>query len=236
MRGPSRARCTLVLLPGMDGTGDLFVPLIAALDPSLTPEIVRYPDVPLDYAGHVAVARERLPNDAPYVLLGESFSGPVAITLAASAPPRLLGVVLCASFVRRPRIALQVLRPLVGFVHPRMVPAPIAELALMGRYATPELRRAHSDCLRTVSRRTLSARLEAVADVDVTETLAGLRLPLLYLRGREDRVVPASAMRLFMRHAPSARVLDIEGPHFLLQTKPRESAAALLEFVRAIGG
>src|SRR5262245_49457412 len=61
-RDTGQMSCTLVLLPGMDGTGELFAPLIAALDQSLTPLVVRYPDEALDYARHAAVARERLPS------------------------------------------------------------------------------------------------------------------------------------------------------------------------------
>ena len=64
---------TLVLLPGMDGTGDLFAPLVAALGPHMRTIIVRYPDEPLDYASHEEIARAALPLGHPFILLGESF-------------------------------------------------------------------------------------------------------------------------------------------------------------------
>jgi pimeloyl-ACP methyl ester carboxylesterase len=77
---------TLVLLPGMDGTGDLFAPLVAALGPHMRTVIVRYPDEPLDYASDEEIARAALPIGHPFILLGESFSGPIAVSIAASAP------------------------------------------------------------------------------------------------------------------------------------------------------
>ena len=78
---------SLVLLPGLNGTGDLFAPLLAKLPDSLSATVVRYPAAePLDYLGHEAIARAALPTDRPFVLLGESFSGPIAIRIAASAP------------------------------------------------------------------------------------------------------------------------------------------------------
>lgn len=61
--GAGRTPCVLVLLPGMDGTGELFAPLIEALRPDVTAVVVRYPDLPLDYAAHTAFALERLPRD-----------------------------------------------------------------------------------------------------------------------------------------------------------------------------
>jgi hypothetical protein len=41
----------LLLLPGMDGTGRLFGPLLRALQPTLSPVVVAYPvDQPYGYA------------------------------------------------------------------------------------------------------------------------------------------------------------------------------------------
>jgi hypothetical protein len=37
------SRTTLVLLPGLDGTGDLFAPVVDALGPNVPTQIVRYP-------------------------------------------------------------------------------------------------------------------------------------------------------------------------------------------------
>ncbi|MGH3626194.1 MAG: hypothetical protein ACRDRL_01935, partial [Sciscionella sp.] len=70
----------------MDGTGDLFAPLIDALGDNIPCSVVRYPDESLDYAGHEAIARAALPANGPYVILGESFSGPIAVSIAASEP------------------------------------------------------------------------------------------------------------------------------------------------------
>jgi pimeloyl-ACP methyl ester carboxylesterase len=107
---------TVVILPGMDGTGIELTDFVAALAPELEAIVVTYPnDRPMDYAGHEAVARTSLPIDRPFVLLGESYSGPIAISIAASAPRGLIGLVLCCSFARNPHPALSWLRRLVPF-------------------------------------------------------------------------------------------------------------------------
>jgi pimeloyl-ACP methyl ester carboxylesterase len=223
--------CALVLLPGMDGTGELFAPLIEALHGDVQTIIVRYPDRPLDYVEHTEFARERLPQDRPYVVLGESFSGPVAVALAASAPAGMSGYVLGASFVRTPRTVLRVLRPLLGVLPARGVPSAIAAHFLMGRFATESLRRAHVTTLRSVSSRALTARLQAIAAIDVRDDLSRVRMPGLYLRATEDRLVPRAASIEFQRLAPDGRVVDIEGPHFLLQINPGAAARALRSFL-----
>lgn len=223
---------TLVLMPGMDGTGDLFAPLLSALGSSVETVVVKYPDVPANYAAHEAFARVQLPRDRPYVLLGESFSGPIAISIAATAPDFLVGCILCASFATCPRSFLSLLRPLLPWLPAQRLPNALAERFLMGRFATRELRKAHVKAMRRVSPKALAARLQAIASVDVADKLARVRIPCLYMRATEDRLVPAAAGVEFMRRAPRAQIVEIKGPHFLLQASASQSAREIQAFMR----
>ena len=93
----------LVLLPGMDGTGELFADFLTALPSWIVPEVIRYPtDRNLSYAQLQAELRPVLSRSGPFVLLAESFSSPLAVRLAADAPSGLRGLVLCAGFVCPP--------------------------------------------------------------------------------------------------------------------------------------
>jgi pimeloyl-[acyl-carrier protein] methyl ester esterase len=221
----------LVLLPGMDGTGELFAPLIECLPARIEPIVVHYPDRPANYSDHEKVARLELPRDRPFVILGESFSGPVAVSIAAAAPPHLLGMILCVSFLTRPNPLLRLFRPLTPIASPKLVPRFLAHHTLVGRYATPELKAAHARALSHVSSPTLTARLRAMADVDVREKMRRVAVPSLYLRATVDRMVAARFGDEFIAHAPDGRVHDVDAPHFLLQTRPEESARLIGEFV-----
>ena len=220
----------VVLLPGMDGTGELFAPLLEHLDPDIEATVVRYPDRRASYAEHEAVARHELPKDRPFLILGESFSGPVAVSIAANPPPNLRGLILCASFLTCPNAWLRRLRPLTPFATPKLVPDFIAHHSLLGRFATPALRAAHAAALRHVSSATLTARLRAIADIDVREKLERVEVPSLYLRAAHDRVVAARYGDEFLRHARSGRLVEIDGPHFLLQTQPEKCARQIAGF------
>ncbi len=224
----------IILLPGMDGTGELFGPLLDSMPANPSVIVVRYPDCPANYAGHEAVARAELPKDAPFVLLGESFSGPVAVSIAAAAPPNLRGVILSASFLTSPHPLLRPLRALTPFVSPKLVPDVIAHRTLLGRFATPALRAAHRRALGHVSSATLTARLRAMADVDVRDAMKSVRRPALYLRGTEDRVVGARFGDEVLAHARHGTLVDIEGPHLLLQANPRDSARRIATFIATL--
>jgi hypothetical protein len=56
----------LVLLPGLDGTGDLFGPLLAALDADVRPLVIRYRTAPLTRS---ARGSPIVDIDAPHMLL-----------------------------------------------------------------------------------------------------------------------------------------------------------------------
>ena len=74
----------LLLTPGLEGTGELLAPLVRALGDAIETKVLRYPaDAPLSYAELLPRVRAELLQDEPFVLLGESFSGPLAIMLAA---------------------------------------------------------------------------------------------------------------------------------------------------------
>ena len=76
----------------MEGTGQLFAPLLEEIAPTVRVQVVRYPvNFTGGYRQLTDLARQSLPLTGDYVLLGESFSGPIAIALALAAElsPRL---------------------------------------------------------------------------------------------------------------------------------------------------
>lgn len=185
---------TIVLLPGMDGTGSLFEPLIAALGTAFSVTVVRYPEQQIiDYDGLEAIARGALPTTGDFILLGESFSGPIAVSLAASRPPGLVGLVLSCSFVCNPRPALAPALSVARHLPVRLMPAVMLSYLLLGRYATPSLRAAVACSVAKVADAVLKRRLIDVVSVDVSAKLRSLQIPLLYLQATDDRLVPASA-------------------------------------------
>ncbi len=90
MKGLSRKKflpSRQVLLPGFDGIGWLFEPLVGVLPSYLKPLVIAYPvDKSLGYIELLLHARGKIPTEEPFVLLAESFSGALAVRLAATNP------------------------------------------------------------------------------------------------------------------------------------------------------
>jgi pimeloyl-ACP methyl ester carboxylesterase len=231
----------LVLLPGMDGTGELFEPLAQAMGRQHDAiDVVRYPGTePLGYDELERLVRARLPGGQPFVLLGESFSGPLAISIAATPPPGLRGLILCCSFARSPKPGLALLRGgllelSMMFMHSGLMRGPMRRM-LLGRFATPRLCGLLQGSLRQVSTAVMTRRMREVQRVNVVDRLAQVRVPVMYLQAIEDRIVPGRAARTIQRALSGLRIVRLEGPHGLLQAAPVAAAQAIENFCRELG-
>lgn len=93
----------LILLPGMDGTGELFQPFIRYLDEAVSVEVICYPrGKELAYAEVASHVRTMQPRTEPITLIAESFSGPIALRLMRHPSLNIQTLVLICSFASYP--------------------------------------------------------------------------------------------------------------------------------------
>lgn len=226
----------LVLLPGLDGTGLLFEPLYVELPSAIATEVISYPTHQVaSYDELVELVRPKLPAGEPYILLAESFGGPLAIKLAAERPIGLRGLILCGSFVTCPHRFVP--RWAARLVFPAMFyPAPMMARfrALVGNYSTLKLSSLINQSLRSVAPAVLASRLKEVIRVDVTLELQRCEVPMLYLQGTQDYVVPASNLSRIQQLQPEVQSVRIKAPHMILQTQPVIAAEAISRFASQI--
>lgn len=221
----------IVLLPGLDGTGDLFDRLVPQLQPSLEVKVVRYPqDASLGYGGYTEIVRREVGSGQVF-LLGESFSGPVAVRVASQLRKQVRGVVLAATFVKNPWPRWLIRR--AARVDPQTTPPHIRNAILMGQYGDAELEAKVDEIVRTLPRAVRTARLRAIADVDVRSEFQKLSCPVLVLHGRSDWLVRKSLIQSAVCDKGRARMIIIPGAHMLLQTRAAEAAAEIIHFVRS---
>ena len=222
---------TTLLLPGMHGTSRLFDRLLRVLPDGLTPRVISYPtDEVLGY--DELLERIEIPNE-PFAIVAESYSGPIAIRLAARGPANLRGLVLVASFARSPRPMIP--RWATGFVWPWLFNIPLPQVGLrrflLGDDAPPEQIAEICEEQRRCRPEVSAARVRDVLTVDVRDDLRRITVPILYLVGRRDRVVPPRVVRELKRLRPDIEVVVLDSPHAVLQRRPAEAAAAIGRFL-----
>lgn len=228
---------TVVLLPGIDGTGKMFGPLINQLPDWMTPLVLDYPtqDV-LSYPELAAQLITRLPADTPFIIVAESFAGPLALLLSEKNNPQLKALVLCATFVSNPRPWLSKLAPLV--LHEWVMAQPprkwMARLFVTGDAPDALLERALS-IHKTVSPSVTLHRLREVLAVDVRDIYRNCRIPLLHLYAQHDHLITGYPTRELQRLRPDVPSIGIDGPHFLLQTRPAQCCRTIQRFLAGQG-
>lgn len=219
----------IVLLPGLDGTGELLHDLeVALVDLGCRVQIMSYPaDEPLGYSGLVDWVVERLPRER-CILIGESFSGPIAIEIAVRQPGRVAGLVLAATFARCPLPTF--ISSMASILDPMRAPRFLRRLMLLGDFADTRLATKLDDVLSTVSSTVVRARVREILRVDKRDLLRSIKVPCLYLSGRRDKLVRARVGREIATLVPRCRVLSLDAPHMLLATHALEVAIAISEF------
>jgi pimeloyl-[acyl-carrier protein] methyl ester esterase len=225
------AQRVLVLLPGLDGTGILFRPLLPHLPSTIRPIVISYPpDQSLNYAQLLEIALKELPKE-PFIILGESFSSVLALMIAARHPDHLRGIILCAGFARSPlRFHLPGLKHLAKPLVFRLY-KPVSRIrARLSRNCDAAVRELFVQALADVKPSVLANRIRAVLQVDVTNELANCSVPILYLRGDRDHVVPGHNCAQMQQVFPAMRVADFHTSHWILQLQPQKAADAIAQF------
>lgn len=226
----------LILLPGLDGTGQLFAPLLEHLPSDFAATVVRYPrDESLSYEQLKPYVQQAIPEREPFVFVAESFSGPLAIELAATQPERLQALILCASFVSNPAPAL--LQWIQSFNHPfwfrHRLPHSFVRYAAAMWDCEPGVIDSLIAHTSTVRPAVLADRFAQVMQVDVRSQLQRCAVPLLYLRATRDWLVQRHNWEEIVRLKPDASYAEIDASHFVLQHKPTEAMGAIRAFLKA---
>jgi len=227
----------IVLLPGLDGTGELLADIVAALPPGMSATVGRYPTHEFrTYAQLLDVVRELVAGLEPFVVLGESFSSPLAVHLAASQPENLAGLIICAGFVSNPfpraKFIIKALARPFLFRLPR--PDFIHKYFVSGSSTSPEFRERIRNTLHLVAPEVLAGRVQEILRCDTREDLIRTTVPIMYLQGAYDRLIRRRCFEEIRKIQPRVRLASVPAPHMVLQLKPREAADAIMKFIHEI--
>jgi pimeloyl-ACP methyl ester carboxylesterase len=225
----------LVLLPGLDGTGDLFRNFLDKLPSGYDRSIVRYPSDLSSYADLEPTVRGALPEIPAYVLLAESFSSPLAIQIASTHPGYLRGLILCGGFAASPargplRAAIRLAAPWLFRLSQHQ--SAVRQL-LAGPNAPEDLIEQIRKAIHEVPPQVLANRVKEVLRCEVRSEIGKIWVPILCLRGSSDRLVGAHCAREILSQAcrEESKSVTINGPHLLLQAQPADCVHAIADFL-----
>lgn len=236
MKHPSIANEALnrftMLLPGLDGTGALFAPLISSIPAKHGVQLVEYPlEHDWNFEARTARARRRRPMDHSFALIGESFAEPTRIQLASEQRKGMRGLLLRCTFARNPHRRLAWSKALLNWMPFARLPfAPLAARLLNGNKTSSVRTRLRHTTARLPTN-LVRQRLKTVIEADVVSHVNAMQIPILSLRGLQDLPVPPSSGADIPSNGQNIAILQIDGPHALLRSEPIICTEVRLRFM-----
>jgi pimeloyl-ACP methyl ester carboxylesterase len=227
----------VILVPGMNGTADLFyrqLPLIErsyrVATYSLRDDAASLDALAADLANLVDVVA---PTERQAIIVGESFGGAVALTTALGHPGRVAALIILNSFPYfgpqfRLRLAIAGLK-----IMPWGMMSLVRHLTAF-RLHSPHT---HRNEVREFIARTVQAtrqgylnRLALLRQYDVRSRLSDITCPVLFLAAENDHLVPAVEQARYMTgRVPGSVMRILEGHGHICLIAPDIDLGAILD-------
>ena len=223
-------KTTLILLPGLNGTTGFFNPLLECVQGHFEVLAISYPvNEEKSYPELTSYVLDKIKTvKGNYIILGESFSGPISLFVSGNKPEGLIGVALVATFITAPNFKVGKLLPWrLGFSLTR----PLYRIRLaLSKDKNQSLISNISTEMQKVSPRVLSARIRQIFMVNATESQRNCAVPVIYFRGTRDYVVPRKNLVEIMSVKSDIKVVEFNAQHFLLQSEPVQAFTKIKKF------
>jgi pimeloyl-ACP methyl ester carboxylesterase len=227
----------LVLVPGMDGTGRLFYRQVPLLSRRYRVATYALRDDTSDMSRLVSdlalVIDAIAPVERRALVVGESFGGALALSLALAMPDKVSGLVVLNSFpffAPQWRLRLAILG--LGLI-------PWGAMKLVRRATAWRLHSRHThhddiarfmELTAQATRRGYLNRLRALRQYDARERLNEICSPTLFLAAEQDHLVPSVTQAEYMRaRVPGAVTRVLPGHGHICLIAPGVDLAAILQ-------
>ncbi len=223
----------LILLPGLNGTGQLFSPLVRQLETHIDCEIIEYPE-DRKFSSYLEMAEfviSKLPADGPIILLAESFSGPVGYQIGLQKIPQLKHLIFVATFLKSPAPLLKYILALLplSLLKPRFIPDIATKHFCLGRQASDGEIREFWAVVSAMNPEIMRSRLKLAMSIRQPERT--LDIPCTYIQASNDWLISKSHIDEFLRQCKNLEITALRGPHFILQAQPEKCADIVRELI-----
>jgi hypothetical protein len=144
------------------------------------------------------------------------------------------GVIFVASFLSSPNKYLLQIAKLLPIKALASVPLSniVYKSLFFGQRTSKELLSKFITVTKSIPDLVLKNRLEVMSQQRLPITRSDI--PSIYIRALSDRLIPSQKGREFTKVFSNIKYIEIEGPHFILQAQPKESARLVTEAMSLI--
>jgi len=207
----------------MDGTGLLFNPFLERLPDAMKTKVIRYPEhIFLSYEQLETLVINQLPVSEKYIIIAESFSGPIALRIASRATSNLEAIVLISSFAYRPLgwIGTVLARLPLKALFRRLPSDFILRSLLLGHSAPQSTLVEARQAITRVRPEVLAGRLREALTSDYGRHHVPGHIRILTIFAGQDRLLGNTARKSLAQVCPDAETEFVPAPHLALQAAP----------------
>lgn len=222
----------LIMLPGLDGTGNLLQLPKENLKEYFDTRIISYPhNEELTYfelANHI---EKLLPKEENFYLLAESFGGALALELAIRKPLQVKGLILSATFSKNPVLLPSLALHFSKVPYIKYLPLPLLDYIFSSYKSTSQVVKKLQSTLKGLNYDVINYRIKEVLNLKDNSRLSEIKVPILYLQGKYDNIILPLAYLHIKKVLPQTHKVEIDSGHMVLQCKPLECATLIKQFV-----
>ncbi len=220
----------VLLIPGMDGTGKLFSPLLAELPSGLDTQVICLNELttqtPIEQALEIAF----LIGSEEVIVLSESYSGYIAYHLSLLPNTNIRHVIFAASFLENPTwlSRLNELLPL-NLVRSGLIPDFALSSVLFAQPNNKKLVKIFNSSLKLISNSMLRHRLRVIANM--VRPSESLSVPCTYVQASNDYLVSYKSVDVFKELCININIVQANGGHFIVQSNPHYFSKLVQEVI-----
>ena len=209
----------VVLIPGMDGTGGLFSPLLDELPSDIETQIICLNELTNIAPTEQALEIATLIGNDEVIILSESYSGFITYHLSLLPNINIKHIIFAASFLENPTWLSRLNKALpLNLVRTGLIPSTFLSTLLFGQRNNTRLVGLFLSCLKSVSNSTLRLRISTVANLVRPKKL--MSIPCTYVQANKDYLVSNRSSDAFKELCVDLRIIRAGGGHFIVQSNP----------------
>ena len=218
----------VVLLPGLDGTGELFEPFLDILPKRIDTQVIGYNSCKkCGYDELVEYVRSKLPTE-DFILVAESFSGFIAYKIALERPRNLKHIIAVATFLQNPRPKLlDIIRSSRLLSLP--IPKVIIKKFLLNYLTDDKIVDLLHRVIKSVPSSLLYHRLQEIKKLE--KPMTKIVVPVTYIQAKGDYLVSPKSLDDWSEVCDGLERCIVNGGHLILQANPLRCVQVLMEII-----
>jgi pimeloyl-ACP methyl ester carboxylesterase len=209
----------LILIPGMDGTGLLFEPLIKLMNDDYDYEVICLNAFKNSSAAATLNIIEKAIGDEEVIVIAESYSGHIAHQLSLNSNLDIKHIIYAASFLENPTILtyFRCFLPL-WLIRSDLLPTKLIGRLFFGKNKSPALVSLFLKALESVKDKELKSRLEDIRYLKLPLKISDI--PSTYVLANQDYLIRKKCVDAFELYCSKFEYKEAIGGHFIVQSNP----------------